>query len=133
MHDNNVRWPNNASPPTVWRVLKARGELVAAEAQYRDNIVRWPSVSLRRQRPGGPQARAAVAAGYVTATISRWSNDGRAANGLARCAPGTRADYAGAQYQSNIAHWPAFAEVAASGLARMCSGTGDWSPRNNTT
>ncbi|MBP9229439.1 MAG: tetratricopeptide repeat protein, partial [Azonexus sp.] len=84
---NTARWPNDeVSANGLADVLKARGELEAAETQYRQNTARWPNDEVSANGLADVlKARGELEAAETQyrQNTARWPNDRIAVNGLA--------------------------------------------------
>jgi len=122
-------------------VLKARGELDAAEQQYRLNVARWPN----NEVSACGLADVLKARGELDAAeqqyrlnVARWPNDEVSACGLADVLKARgELDAAESQYRNNVTRWPNN-EVSANGLADVLKARGELDAaesqyRNNVT
>jgi tetratricopeptide (TPR) repeat protein len=109
-------------------VLKARGELEAAEAQYRQNVARWPNdevsaCGLADVLKARGELEAAEA--QYRQNVARWPNNEVSACGLAEVLKARgELEAAEAQYRQNVARWPND-EVSACGLAEVLKARGE--------
>ena len=109
-------------------VLKARGELEAAETQYRRNVARWPNDEVSACGLADVlKARGELEAAETQyrQNVARWPNDEVSACGLADVLKARgELEAAETQYRQNVARWPND-EVSACGLADVLKARGE--------